>query len=93
MTIKANRPSQELVDIVAGLRGTWHGVYAMVRWCDVRLMLTVSQVFRYDKAIAAFWYTASPAALTRMSFESSEPYRGSAELLRLTIAVMLAPAM
>jgi len=31
MTIKANRPSQELVDIVAGLRGTWHGGYAMVR--------------------------------------------------------------
>lgn len=31
MTIKANRPSQELVDLVAGLRGTWHGSYAMVR--------------------------------------------------------------
>lgn len=29
MTLKANRPSQELVDIVAGLRGKWHGSYAM----------------------------------------------------------------
>lgn len=31
MTLKANRPSQELVDIVAGLRGKWHGSYAMCR--------------------------------------------------------------
>lgn len=31
MTFKANKPSQELVDIVAGLRGTWHGAYAMAR--------------------------------------------------------------
>jgi len=29
MTLKANRPSRELVDIVAGLRGRWHGSYAI----------------------------------------------------------------
>jgi hypothetical protein len=31
MTLKANRPSQELVDIVGALRGNWHGSYAMCR--------------------------------------------------------------
>ncbi|MGE4404377.1 DUF7146 domain-containing protein [Pseudomonas sp.] len=29
MTLTANKPTQELVDIVAGLRGKWHGNYAM----------------------------------------------------------------
>ncbi|MBB4860882.1 hypothetical protein HNO88_004228 [Novosphingobium chloroacetimidivorans] len=29
MTLKADRPSQKLVDIVAGLRGVWHRSYAM----------------------------------------------------------------
>ncbi|MCW1431976.1 toprim domain-containing protein [Novosphingobium sp. JCM 18896] len=29
MTLKANRPSQELVDLVGALRGIWHGNYAM----------------------------------------------------------------
>jgi DNA primase len=29
MTLKANRPSQELVEVVAALRGKWHGSYAM----------------------------------------------------------------
>lgn len=31
MTLKANRPSQELVDLVGALRGVWHGSYAMCR--------------------------------------------------------------
>lgn len=31
MTLKALRPSQQLIDIVASIRGVWHGNYAMAR--------------------------------------------------------------
>lgn len=31
MTIVARRPSQQLIDIVGTLRGTWHGTRAMCR--------------------------------------------------------------
>jgi uncharacterized membrane protein YsdA (DUF1294 family) len=52
MTLPANRPTQELVDIVGALVGHWTGYIAMCR-CPVHK--TPNQAFRFGKGTKPFW--------------------------------------
>lgn len=77
MTLKANRPSQELVDIVAGLRGHWHGSYALCR-CPAHADSEPSLSLRQgDRGIIVHCFAGCSAEDILRELRSVNPARGS----------------
>lgn len=77
MTIKANRPSQELVDIVAGLRGTWHGSHAMAR-CPAHADREPSLSLRQgDRAILVHCFAGCSSEDVLRELRAVSPIRGT----------------
>jgi len=94
MTLKTNKPTQELTDIVAGLRGKWHGNYAMCvcpAHADVKPSLSIRQG---DRGIIVHCFAGCPSGdvlrelrrvrpLPGAPLPSYRPARGTANVTRL----------